>query len=277
MTNPPKTQLVIEPRASVMNVFAELASHRELVWALARRDVVVRYKQTLLGVAWAVLRPAMTMALFTMVFAHVARLPSPRGESYALLVMTGLLPWQLFAATLTASSESLFANAALLTKVYFPRLLLPLSAAAVAIVDYAIVLVLTLIAVVASGHVDAARWLLLVPLTVLTLGLALGIGLACSTLSVRFRDVRQLIPFLLQLGLYASPVGYSSGLVGDAWQAFYRVNPMVGVIDGFRWVLLSGQDFPAESLAVSLLFSILLFPTSLAFFIYQEPKLADAI
>lgn len=234
--------LVIEPGRAERNYWSDLWRYRELFAILAWRDVAVRYKQTLIGVVWAVLRPLATMIIFVVVFGSLAKLPSEGNAPYPLLVMAGMLPWFLFSSILGDASNSLVNNANLVGKVYFPRIIIPAAAAVVAIVDFAINLVLLGGLLAYYGFFPGAR-ILLLPLFVLLGVLAsLGPALLITALNVKYRDFRYVIPFFLQFGLYVSPVGFSSAVVPEQWRLLYSINPVVGAIDGFRWCLLGGES-----------------------------------
>jgi lipopolysaccharide transport system permease protein len=230
--------LVIEARQPVQTYWMEAWRARELVLFLAGRDLLVRYKQTAVGIAWSVLRPVITMLVFTFVFSRVARLPSESDAPYAVLVYAAMLPYTFFAGAFSDASGSLVASASIITKVYFPRVLVPLSAVAVSAVDFLISL-LVLLALMLALHATFSWRLLLLPVLLLpALLTALGLGLGLGALNVKYRDVRHLVPLLTQFSLYLSPVGYSSSVVPDAWRLAYSVNPLVGVIDAFRWAVL---------------------------------------
>jgi len=255
--------LILEPGRTEKNYWGDLWRYRELFQVLAWRDLSVRYKQTVIGVLWAVLRPFLTMVIFTLVFGTVAGLPSEGDAPYALMVFAGMLPWTFFATALGEASNSLVANSNLISKVYFPRLIVPAATVVVAFVDFLIGLVL--LAVMMVWYRFLPGWeALLLPLFILVAFLAsIGPGLWITALNVKYRDFRYVIPFVVQFGLYVSPVGFSSELIrerfGDTVFLIYSLNPMVGVIDGFRWCLLGGESelyWPgfALSLGVALVF-----------------------
>ena len=233
--------VVLEPGKTEKHYWKELFQYRDLFWVLARRDISVRYKQTVIGILWAVLRPLLTMIVFTLVFGRIAKLPS-EGVPYSLLVFTGMLPWFFFSSSVTESSGSLIANANLLSKVYFPRILIPASSILVAAVDFVIGMVLLIAMAVYLGFVPSWRWLTVPIFLAIAFSAACGIGLFFSVLNVRYRDFQFIVPFMVQFGLYLSPVGFSSSVVPERWKLIYSLNPMVGVIDGFRWALL-GEGF----------------------------------
>lgn len=233
--------LVIEPGLSERQYWRDLWRYRELFLVLAWRDVSVRYKQTVIGLAWALIQPLATMVVLTVIFGKVAKLPTVGEAPYALLVCAGLLPWQLFATSLTGASGSLIGNANLISKVYFPRLIVPTAAVMVSLVDFMIGFVI-LIGLMLWYQFLPGWQILTLPLFI---GMAfldsLGPGLWITALNVKYRDFRYVIPFLVQFGLYVSPVGFSSSVVLEEWRMLYSLNPMVGVIDGFRWAILGGE------------------------------------
>ena len=238
----PDRVLVIEPGRAERNYWRDIWAYRELFAILAWRDVAVRYKQTVIGVAWSVVRPFLTMIIFTIVFSRVAHLRSDSAAPYAVMVFAGLLPWFLFSTVLTEASNSLISNASLIGKVYFPRIVIPISSAVVALVDFGINLVM--LGLLMAWYVFAPTWrLLLLPgFVVLAVLASLGPALLVTALNVKYRDFRYIIPFIVQFGLYVSPVGFSSALVPDEWRLWYSLNPIVGVIDGFRWCILGGES-----------------------------------
>jgi lipopolysaccharide transport system permease protein len=271
------SQVVIEAGHTQAQYWRDLWRYRGLLYFLARRDVVVRYKQAVIGAAWAVLRPLLTMAVLTLVFSYVARIPSS-GVPYPILVLAGLLPWQLFQGSLAATSSSLVANAPLISKVYFPRLLVPMSVVVAALADLAISLVLLGILMLGYGFHPGPEILCFPIFLGLALLAAFGSGLWFGALAVRYRDVTQIVPVLLQVGLYVSPVGYSSQAVPEAFRFIYSLNPMVGVIEGFRWTLLGGHIAPEWRVMVpaSTLIGTLTL-TGIWYFRKTESRFADYI
>jgi lipopolysaccharide transport system permease protein len=230
--------LIIEAGRSTGLYWADLWRYRELFHVLAWRDLAVRYKQTVLGLTWAVLRPLLTVVVFTLIFQRIANLPSESGAPYALMVLAGVLPWQFFSSALAEASASLVANSALITKVYFPRMIVPLAAIMVALVDLLVSLAL-IVALMAWYRYLPGWQMLALPLAIAMAFLAsLGPALWLSALNVRYRDFRYAIPFILQLGVYVSPVAFSSSLIPEGWRVLYAINPMAGVIDAFRWAIL---------------------------------------
>ncbi len=234
--------LILEAGRAEEHYWRDLWRYRELFSVLAWRDVAVRYKQTVIGIAWAVLRPFLTMVIFTVIFGRLAGLPSDGGAPYPLLVFAGLLPWTLFSAALSGAAESMVANANLIGKVYFPRIIVPAATIVAALVDFLISLGILAAMMVWYGF--APGWqILLLPLFVLLAVLAsLGPGLWVTALNIKYRDFRVVIPFIVQVGLYISPVGFSSSVVPEKWRLLYSLNPLVGIIDGFRWSILGGES-----------------------------------
>jgi lipopolysaccharide transport system permease protein len=229
--------MVLEQGRADFYYWRDLWAYRELFAILAWRDVAVRYKQTVIGVAWAVVRPFLTMTVFTVVFGRLARLPDGGGP-YPVMVFCGLLPWFLFATILNDASGSLTGNAHLVSKVYFPRLIVPASTAVVSVVDFALNLVVLLVLMLWFGVLPTWRVLLLPIFVALTIFASLGPAFLLAAFNTKYRDFRYVLPFVVQFGLYISPVGFSSGIVPAGWRFWYSLNPMVGIIDGFRWCIL---------------------------------------
>ena len=237
-----ESTLIIEAGLAERHYWRDLWRYRELFYVLAWRDVSVRYKQTVIGLAWALIQPLLTMVVFTFIFGKVAKLPTYGAAPYALLVYAGLLPWQLFSTSLTGASNSLIGDANLISKVYFPRLIVPTAAVVVAFIDFLISFII-LIGLMLWYQFLPGWQIFCLPFFVLMAFLAsLGPGLWITALNVKYRDFRYVIPFIVQFGLYVSPVGFSSALVPDEWRLIYSLNPVVGVIDGFRWAILGGES-----------------------------------
>jgi lipopolysaccharide transport system permease protein len=234
--------VIIEPGRRERHYWLELWHYRELFQVLAWRDLSVRYKQTAIGTLWALIRPFLTMVVFTIIFGHIAKLPSDGTSPYALMVFAGMLPWTFFSTGLAEASNSLINNANLISKIYFPRLLVPAATVGVAFVDFLISFCILIVLMV--WYQFSPGWQIAVlPIFVLLGFLAsLGPSLWITALNVKYRDFRYIIPFILQFGLYVSPVGFSSSVVPEQWRLLYSLNPMVGVIDGFRWCVLNGQS-----------------------------------
>jgi lipopolysaccharide transport system permease protein len=268
---------VIQPSHGWMSLhLAEVWHYRELLFFLIWRDIKVRYKQTVLGAAWAVMQPLFTMLVFTLFFGRLAKVPSD-GIPYPLFTYAALVPWQLFAYALTESSNSVVLNERLITKVYFPRLVIPLASVLAGLVDFAIAFVL-LIGMMLWYRVTPTWAILTVPLFVmLTLITALSAGLWLSALNVQYRDVRHTLNFIVQFWLFASPVAYSSTLVPLRWRPLYGLNPMAGVIEGFRWALLGKSQAPGPMLAVSILVVAVVLVGGLHYYRRMERTFADVV
>lgn len=287
MTSPPAEtdtaksadfDLWLEAGHTSRQYWRDLWRYRELFHVLAWRDISVRYKQTVAGVAWAVLRPVLTMVIMTIVFGRVAKLPSEGSAPYSLLVFAAMLPWQFFSAALSGAGDSLVANANLISKVYFPRLIVPSAAVVTALVDFLIALLVFFAMALFLGFPPGLRLLALPLFTVFAVVAALGPGLLLTALAVRHRDVKHVLPFVVQIGLYVSPVGFSSSVVPEAWRLAYSLNPMVGVIDGFRWCLLGTEaSIYWPGFAVSAAVSIVLLVSGVAYFRRTERTFADTI
>jgi lipopolysaccharide transport system permease protein len=235
-------ELIIEPGRIERGYWRDVWRYRELFQVLAWRDISVRYKQTVIGAAWALIRPFLTMVVFTIVFGKLAKLPSDGTAPYALMVFAGMLPWSFFAMAVADASNSLISNANLISKVYFPRLIVPIAAVMVAFVDFIIGFAILVVLMIWYQFLPGWQILLLPAFAAVAFMASLGIGVWITALNVKYRDFRYIIPFLVQTGLYVSPVGFSSNIIPDQWRLVYSLNPMVGVIDGFRWCLLSGES-----------------------------------
>jgi lipopolysaccharide transport system permease protein len=270
-------EIVIEPGRSVLHYWHDVWRYRELFLFLAWRDILVRYKQTAIGIAWSLIRPLLTIIVFTIVFGKLANLPS-NGVPYPLMVFCAMLPWQFFANSLTESSNSLIDNSNLLTKVYFPRVIVPAGSVIVSLIDFLISFVILCALLAWYGYLPDSRMIFL-PLFLLVASCAsFGAGLWLAALNVKYRDFRYVVPFLVQFGLYVSPVGFSSSLVPEGWRLLYFLNPMVGVIDGFRWAIL-GDAFPVywPGLGVSAGLAMLLAVGGMAYFRNMERSFADVV
>ena len=272
-----EASLVIRPSKGWIALdLRDLWQYRELMFFLTWRDIKVRYKQTALGVAWAVIQPVFTMVVFSVFFGWLAGMPS-EGLPYPIFTFCALLPWQLFAHALTESSTSVVANQNLITKVYFPRLVIPLSAVLASLVDFVIALGV-LVGMMAYYGIAPTSAVWTLPLFVLlTAALAMGVGLWLSALNVQYRDVRYTIPFLTQIWLFATPIAYPSSLVPEPWRAWYGLNPMAGVVDGFRWALLGTAGAPGGLLAVSAAVTLIILVSGLHYFRRTERTFADTI
>ena len=267
--------LIIEPGKGIKQYWRDLWKYRGLFYFLAWRDMLVRYKQTVIGIAWSVIRPFLTMIVLTVIFGKLAKFPS-EGAPYPILVFAAMLPWQMFANALTESSNSLIVNANMLSKVYFPRMIVPTSAVIVSLVDFLISFALLAILMLCYQFMPGWRLLTLPFFLLLALMAALGCGIWLSALNVKYRDFRYIVPFIVQFGLYISPVGFISSVVPDKWRLIYSLNPMVGVIDGFRWAILGG-DLPLylPGFFVSVVLTLLIFCFGLVYFRRMERTFAD--
>lgn len=239
---PEEPVLVLEPGRADKNYWMDLWRYRELFLLLAWRDLAVRYKQTVIGIAWAILRPLLTVLVLTVVFNRVARLPSDGDVPYALMVFAAMLPWSLFSTSLGDASGSLVNSANLISKVYFPRMIVPAAAIVTAFADFLISLLILVALMVSYRFAPGWNILFLPGFMLLALLASLGPGLWITALNVKYRDFRYVIPFVVQFGLYVSPVGFSSSVVPERWRLLYHLNPMVGIIDGFRWCILGGES-----------------------------------
>ena len=269
---------ILAPGRAERNYWRDLWAYRELFAILAWRDVSVRYKQTVIGVAWAVVRPALTVVVFTIIFGHLAKLPTDGAAPYAVMVFAGMLPWFLFSSVLSDASGSLIGNANLISKVYFPRLVIPTATAMVALVDFLINFAMLAVLMVWTGFWPSWRIVFLPAFIVLALLASLGPALWITALNVKYRDFRYVIPFLVQFGLYVSPVGFSSAVVPEQWRFWYSLNPVVGVIDGFRWCILGGDSplyLPGFSASLAIVAFFLWF--GIRYFRATERTFADVV
>jgi lipopolysaccharide transport system permease protein len=254
----------------------DLWEYRELLGFLTWRDISVRYKQTALGVLWAVLQPMFTMLIFSLFFGRLAKMPSD-GIPYPLFALAGLVPWSFFANALTNSSNSLVMSSHLITKIYFPRLALPISSVLAGVVDFLLAFGLLLVMMAYYGVVPTVNVLWLPALVLLAGTTALGVGLWLSALNVEFRDVKHTIPFLSQIWLFATPIAYPSSLLSEPWRTVYGLNPMVGVVEGFRWALLGTETAPGAMLAASSAAALLLLISGAYYFRRMEKTFADVV
>lgn len=271
-------ELIIEAGKTEHHYWRDLWNYRELFYFLAWRDILVRYKQTIIGIAWAVIRPLLTMIVFTIVFGKIAKLPSEGGAPYPIMVFAAMLPWQFFANSFSEAGNSLITNASMVSKVYFPRLIIPASTIIVSLVDLIISAVILAAMMVWYGYFPDARIIFLPLFVILTFFVAMGAGLWIAALNVKYRDFRYVIPFIVQFGLFISPVGFSSTVVPEEWRLIYSLNPMVGVIDGFRWAILGGESqlyWPGFLLSICIVFCVLV--TGIIYFRKTERRFADVI
>jgi lipopolysaccharide transport system permease protein len=269
-------EIIIEPGRGFKHYWKDLWNYRELFYFLAWRDIAVRYKQTVIGVAWSVIRPLLTMAVFVVVFSKLAKLPTEGDAPYPILVFAAMLPWQFFANALTESSNSLVGNANMISKVYFPRLAIPASSVIVSFVDFLISFAMLVLLMAWYQFVPSWRILMLPLFALLAFGVAIGTGLWFASLTVKYRDFRFIVPFVVQFGVYVSPVGFSSKIVPPQWRLLYSANPMVGVIDGFRWSIIGGEIYlPGLWLSIGLV--VLMLTTGIWYFRKTERTFADVI
>lgn len=270
-------ELIIEAGRSQRQYWRDLWRYRELFYFLAWRDILVRYKQTAIGMIWALIRPFLTMVVFTVVFGNLAKLPS-QGVPYPILVFSAMLPWQFFANSLSECSNSLISNANLISKVYFPRLVVPTSAVIVSFVDFTISGIILVGLMAWYNFIPSWRILTLPLFVAIAFMAAMGAGLWLAALNVKYRDFRYVVPFIIQFGLYISPVGFSSSIVPQEWRLLYSLNPMVGVIDGFRWAILGGEaQLDWSGFGVSFGLVTLLFISGVRYFRAYERTFADVI
>jgi lipopolysaccharide transport system permease protein len=274
----PAQSVVLEAGHIDRQYWHDIWHYRELFLILAWRDVGVRYKQTVIGILWAVLRPFLTMVVFTIVFGRLAKLPSDGTAPYGLMVFAGMLPWYLFSSALAGATESIVSNANLIGKVYFPRIILPASAIVTALIDFLIGFAILIALMIWYWYAPGWQVLLLPLFVVLAVVASLGPGLLLCALNVKYRDFRYVIPFVLQFGLYISPVGFSSALIPDEWRLLYSLNPVVGLIDGFRWCLLGGESplyLPGFVLSIGMVLVFLW--SGIAYFRHTERRFADFV
>ena len=275
-------EVFIEPGRAERNYWKDLWRYRELFYILSWRDLKVRYKQTVIGVVWSVLRPLLTMMIFTFVFGKVAKFDAPPGVDYAILVFAGLLPWQFFAAGLTEASNSLIGNERLISKVYFPRMIIPAASVITSLVDFSISLVLMFCLMIWYGTVPSINLIFLPLFIIMTFFSSFGVGLWLTALNVKYRDFKHVVPFLVQIGLYLSPVGFSSEkaatMIPEKFRLLYYLNPMAGVIDGFRWCFF-GDKTPIywNGMLISLAVIIIFLLIGIRTFRKMEKSFADLI
>ncbi|HEX9942037.1 MAG TPA: ABC transporter permease [Thermoanaerobaculia bacterium] len=275
MPHPPVT--IVRPSRGWASIgLRELWEYRELLYFLVWRDVKVRYKQTALGAAWAILQPVATMVVFSLFFGRLAGVPSD-GVPYPVFSLAGLVPWTFFATGLVQSANSLVGSQNLITKVYFPRLAIPVATVLAGAMDFALAFLVLLGVMLGYGIVPSARIVWLAPLLLLSFITALGVGLWLSALNVRYRDVRYVLPFLVQLWLLATPIAYPSSLLAEPWRTLYGINPMAGVVEGFRWALLGTGPSPGPLLAASAAAALALLASGLVYFRRMERTFADVV
>lgn len=274
---PSESWITIKAGQTERHYWRDLWRYRELLYYLAWKDILVRYKQTVIGIAWSLIRPVLTMIVFTIIFGKIAKLPSD-GVPYPVLVFSALLPWQFFSNALSETSNSLLSNAGMISKIYFPRLIIPASSIVVSLVDFLIAFALLILIMFWFDVIPGWRMLLLPGLLLLALATAFGAGLWFAALNTKYRDFKFIVPFVVQFGLYVSPVGFSSNIVPEKWRLLYSINPMVGVIDGFRWAIIgSNAQLYWPGFILSCLLIMFLLVTGIMYFRKTEKTFADVI
>ena len=270
--------LIIEPSKGTGDFILELLKYRELFFFMAWRDILVRYKQTVVGIAWSVIRPFLSMVVFTVIFGRVAKLPTEGSAPYPIMVFSALLPWQYFSSSMSSSAGSVMRAGGMISKIYFPRLILPTSAVLVSAVDFLISFAMLCILMVVYGFVPSP-YIVLLPVFFIPATLtALGIGFWFSAVGVKYRDFNYILPFIVQFGLYVPPVGFSSSVIPERWRLIYSLNPMVGVIDGFRWCIQGTEvSLYPPAFIISIVSSLIMFYYGLRFFRKTEKTFADFI
>jgi lipopolysaccharide transport system permease protein len=269
--------IYIQAGRTERHYWKDLWRYRELFYFLAWRDILVRYKQTIIGFSWALVRPLLTMIVFTVVFGKLAKLPADDAP-YPIMVFAALLPWQFFATAFAEAGNSMIGNANMISKVYFPRLVVPTSAVIVSFVDFLISFAILACLMLWYGFAPSLRIFLLPLFMLIVFAASLGAGLWVAALNVKYRDFRYIVPFIVQMGLYISPVGFSSSIVPEKWRLLYSLNPMVGVIDGFRWAILGGNYqlyWPGFALSMALV--VLILSGGIMYFRRSEKVFADVI
>ncbi|MBS1575514.1 MAG: ABC transporter permease [Bacteroidetes bacterium] len=271
--------IIIEPGRTEKNYWKDLWRYRELFYILSWRDIKVRYKQTTLGVLWAIIRPLLTMIVFTFVFGRVANMKVDGAAPYAIMVFAGLLPWQFFSNALSESSNSLIGNERLITKIYFPRLIIPVSSVITSFIDFLISFAILLVLFIVYRYTPPVEIFLMPVFWILAFLASFGPGLYLTALNVKYRDFRYIIPFIVQFGLFISPVGYSSSQIPDKWKWLYSLNPMVGVIDAFRWCIVKNAPNPMLSYSFYVSLAVIVFFMWLAIYQFRkmEKNFADLI
>ncbi|SHH68432.1 ABC transporter permease [Clostridium grantii] len=268
--------MLITSNSSKKQKIKELWKYKEVLYFLSWKDIIVRYKQTVLGIMWAILQPVFTMIVMSFIFGNLAKMPS-EGIPYPILVYSAILPWNFFSSAFSGTSNSLVSNAHLLKKIYFPRLALPIASVITSFIDFLISFGILVVIMIGYKYVPPIR-ILLVPLFILiTFIISLGAGLFFSTMNVKYRDIRYIVPLILQFGMYLSPVGYSSEVVPEGLRLIYSVNPMVGVIEGFRWCLIPNSVIYMPAIIISILAGIIFLILGIKFFIKFENTFADLI
>lgn len=271
-------ELIIEPGKTERNYWRDIWRYRELFYILSWRDIKVRYKQTVIGALWSVIRPLLTMIVFTILFNRIAKMSSGTAAPYAIMVYAGMLPWTFFSTAISEASNSLIGNVNLITKVYFPRLIIPAATVITSLIDFFIAFALMFLLYIWFGYYPDWRLLAMPIFLFFVFTASMGAGLYITALNVKYRDFRYIIPFFVQFGLYISPVGFNSNVIPERWRLLYALNPIVGVIDGFRWSLLRGsQELHWETMAVSFSSSLFMMWLGVRTFRKMEISFADLI
>jgi lipopolysaccharide transport system permease protein len=269
--------LIIKPKQNNKDYIKDILRYRDLLLLLTWRDILVRYKQTVVGVLWGVIRPIFTIIIFTVIFGKMAKLPTEGEAPYAILVFSGLLPWQFFASGFSSCANSMVAGAGLLSKIYFPRLILPISAILTTMVDFLISFAILVGIMVWYGYMPSSNIIFLPLFILLTFFTVFSTGILISALNVEYRDFTHIVPFVVQFGMYVSPVAYSSGIVPEKYQFIYSLNPLVGIIDGFRWCIVGSNSLNIESLTISMVAIFILMVMSIRIFRKLERTFADKV
>jgi lipopolysaccharide transport system permease protein len=277
MTPSTQQDVLIKAGASVSHYWRDIWRYRELLGFLAWRDLLVRYKQTVAGSSWALIRPALNTLVFTFLFGRMGKFPSPEGVPYSIVVLSAMVPWQLFSGAVLGATQSLVTNTNLISKVYFPRLIIPCSSMAVALADLFFAFILLLGAMLWYGVAPSVRMLAVPPLALFALMASLGPSLLIAALMVKFRDFKHIVPFFIQLGAYVCPVGFLSSMVPEKWRLLYSCNPMVGVIDGFRWAIHGGEPLHLPGFLISMAVTFLFLFLGFWYFRRIERQFADII
>lgn len=270
-------KVIIEAGRIEKHYWSDLWNYRELFYILSWRDIKVRYKQTVIGAAWSILRPFLTMVIFTIVFSKIAKLPTEGSAPYAILVYSAMLPWQFFSNSLSESSSSLIGNANLISKIYFPRLIIPTAAIITSFIDFLISFVILIFLMIYYQYMPTYKIFFLPFFLIMAFLTSIGPGLWLTALNVKYRDFRYIVPFIIQMGLYISPVGFSSNIVPEKWRFIYSINPMVGVIDGFRWCILGENNINVIGFSISIFIIILFLFIGIFQFRKMEKSFADLI
>ena len=274
----PTRELIIEPGRTERHYWADLLRYRELFYILSWRDIKVRYKQTVIGALWSILRPLLTMIVFTVVFSKIAKLPAGSSAPYAIMVYVAMLPWQFFSTALSEASNSLITNTNLISKIYFPRLIIPTATVITSLIDFFIAFILLFGLFIFYNFYPSWQIVLLPVFLLLAFIACMGIGLFITALNVKYRDFRYIVPFIVQFGLYISPVGFNSTIVPEKYRLLFSLNPMVGIIDGFRWCLLRGEQvINWQSMMISVVVSLLFLWLGINQFRRMEKSFADLI